>query len=123
MAISREAGAPHLSMPGFSFHGGRIGWMCRSCYEIHLLGRVVDEADGPSFLFKSFQRCCLARGTSSAPGPSAAARDREGIAVLRARPNGISALISPEGRLVSTLRAVLRGVIDIHTGAAAPTLF
>jgi len=100
-------------LPGFSSHGVPASVGVQLCYEIIFSGHVVDEARRPTFLFNPSNDAWF--GAWGPPQHLAQAQLRaieEGIAVVRATPNGISALISPTGRLVSTLPSHGAGVID-----------
>jgi apolipoprotein N-acyltransferase len=123
--FTRGPGPRTFPLPGFSFHGVPTSVGVQICYEIIFSGRVVDEARRPSFLFNPSNDAWF--GAWGPPQHLAQAQLRaieEGIAVLRATPNGISALISPEGRLVSTLASRGAGVIDgFIPEPLPPTLF
>jgi apolipoprotein N-acyltransferase len=100
-------------LPGFSSRGGPASVAVQICYEIVFSGHVVDKTRRPTFLFNPSNDAWF--GTWGPPQHLAQAQLRaieEGIAVLRATPNGISAVISPTGRLVSTLAGHRAGVID-----------
>ena len=100
-------------LPGFSSRGVPASVGGQICYEIVFSGHVVDETRRPTFLFNPSNDAWF--GTWGPPQHLAQAQLRaieEGIAVLRATPNGISAVISPTGRLVSTLASHREGVID-----------
>ncbi len=95
------------------------------CYEITFSGRVVDEAHRPWFLFNPSDDAWF--GSWGPPQHLAQAQLRaveEGLPVIRATPNGISAVIGPTGRLLATLGAHRAGVIDTTIPQALPpTLF
>jgi apolipoprotein N-acyltransferase len=100
-------------LPGFSAHGVPASVGVQICYEIIFSGHVVDEAHRPTFLFNPSNDAWF--GAWGPPQHLAQAQLRaieEGIAVVRATPNGISAVIGPTGRLVSTLPSHHAGVID-----------
>jgi apolipoprotein N-acyltransferase len=100
-------------LPGFSSHGVPASVGVQICYEIIFSGRVVDEARRPTFLFNPSNDAWF--GAWGPPQHLAQAQLRaieEGIAVIRATPNGISAVISPTGRLISTIPSHRAGVID-----------
>jgi len=100
-------------LPGFNSHGVPASVGVQICYEIIFSGRVVDEARRPTFLFNPSNDAWF--GAWGPPQHLAQAQLRaieEGIAVLRATPNGISALISPSGRLVAIVPSQRAGVID-----------
>jgi apolipoprotein N-acyltransferase len=112
-------------LPGFSSHGVPASVGVQICYEIIFSGHVVDEARRPTFLFNPSNDAWF--GAWGPPQHLAQAQLRaieEGIAIIRATPNGISALISPRGRLVSTLPSHRAGVIDgFIPEPLPPTLF
>jgi apolipoprotein N-acyltransferase len=95
------------------------------CYEIIFAGRVIDERHRPSFLFNPSNDAWF--GAWGPPQHLAQAQLRaieEGVPVIRATPNGISALISPTGQLLATVPRHLAGTIDTHVPEALPpTLF
>jgi apolipoprotein N-acyltransferase len=100
-------------LPGFNYHGVPASVGVQICYEIIFSGHVVDEARRPTFLFNPSNDAWF--GAWGPPQHLAQAQLRaieEGITVIRATPNGISALISPTGRLVSTVPSHRAGVID-----------
>jgi len=100
-------------LPGFNSKGVPASVGVQICYEIIFSGRVVDEARRPTFLFNPSNDAWF--GAWGPPQHLAQAQLRaieEGIAVLRATPNGISALISPSGRLVAIVPSQRAGVID-----------
>jgi len=104
---------PGGASAGFSSRGVPASVGVQICYEIIFSGHVVDKTRRPTFLFNPSNDAWF--GTWGPPQHLAQAQLRaieEGIAVLRATPNGISAVISPTGRLVSTLASHRAGVID-----------
>jgi apolipoprotein N-acyltransferase len=112
-------------LPGFSSAGVPASVGVQLCYEIVFSGRIVDEARRPSFLFNPSNDAWF--GPWGPPQHLAQARMRaieEGIPVIRATPNGVSALISATGRLVSTVPLHRAGVIDgFISEQRPPTLF
>jgi apolipoprotein N-acyltransferase len=112
-------------LPGFTSVGHPASVSVQICYEIIFPGRVVDEAHRPTFLFNPSNDAWF--GAWGPPQHLAQAQLRaieEGIAVVRATPNGISALISPTGRLMATLPRHAAGVIDSFIPQPLPpTLF
>ncbi|MFL6600932.1 MAG: apolipoprotein N-acyltransferase [Steroidobacteraceae bacterium] len=109
----RGPGPRTFALPGFNFHGMPASVGVQICYEIIFSGRVVDEARRPTFLFNPSNDAWF--GAWGPPQHLAQAQLRaieEGIAVLRATPNGVSALISPTGRLVSIVPSHRAGLID-----------
>jgi apolipoprotein N-acyltransferase len=112
-------------LPGFRSAGAPATVAVQICYEIVFSGRVVDEARRPSFLFNPSNDAWF--GAWGPPQHLAQAQLRaieEGLPVIRATPNGISALISATGRLVSTVSLHRAGVIDgFIPERRPPTLF
>jgi apolipoprotein N-acyltransferase len=95
------------------------------CYEIIFPGRVIDEAHRPSFVFNPSNDAWFA--SWGPPQHLAQAQLRaieEGLPVIRATPNGISAVISPQGRILQQMARGQAGSIDLELPAARPpTLF
>jgi apolipoprotein N-acyltransferase len=102
---------------------GRIGFQI--CYEIIFSGEVVDRANRPDFLFNPSNDAWFGRW--GPPQHLAQARLRaleEGLPVVRATPDGISALVDAEGRIVQSLPWRTAGIIDGHLpGPRPPTPF
>ena len=92
-------------------HGwGKVGFQL--CYEIIFSGEVVDRADRPDFIFNPSNDAWFGRW--GPPQHLAQARLRaaeEGMAVIRATPTGISALVAPTGRIVASLPWRKAGII------------
>ena len=92
-------------------HGwGKVG--LQLCYEIIFSGEVVDRADRPDFIFNPSNDAWFGRW--GPPQHLAQARLRaaeEGMAVIRATPTGISALVAPTGRIVASLPWRQAGII------------
>ncbi|GGD63148.1 apolipoprotein N-acyltransferase [Erythrobacter arachoides] len=95
------------------------------CYEIIFSGQVVDRADRPDFIVNPSSEGWF--GPSGPPQFMAQARMRaieEGLPVLRATNNGISAVIDARGVVREHLERAEEGQIDaIIPPAAAPTPF
>ncbi|WP_338062099.1 apolipoprotein N-acyltransferase [Sphingomonas solaris] len=106
-------------LPGFGTVGVQI------CYEIIFSGHVLDRAHRPAFLFNPSNDAWF--GPSGPPQHLAQTRLRaieEGIAVVRATPTGISAVIDPDGRLVASLPQGRAGAIERRLdGPRPPTPF
>jgi apolipoprotein N-acyltransferase len=106
---------------GFGPAGAPVTVGVQLCYEITFSGHVVDEAHRPSFLFNPSDDAWF--GAWGPPQHLAQAQLRaieEGIPVIRATPNGISAIISPTGRLLVTIARHRAGVIDAAIPPALP---
>ena len=112
-------GPATIPVPGF----GKIGMQI--CYEIIFPGQVVNRADRPTLLFNPSNDAWF--GAWGPPQHLAQARMRaieEGIAVARSTPNGISAVISPTGRLLATIPRHVAGAVEVPLPAPLPpTLF
>jgi apolipoprotein N-acyltransferase len=112
-------------LPGFTYHGQTASVGVQICYEIIFSGHVVDESHRPTFLFNPSNDAWF--GSWGPPQHLAQARMRaieEGIPVVRATPNGISAVIDASGRLIATLASHRQGVIDaVIPEPHPPTLF
>jgi apolipoprotein N-acyltransferase len=108
-----------LDVPGF----GAIG--IQLCYEIIFSGQVTDPARRPRALFNPSNDAWF--GAWGPPQHLAQARMRaieEGLPVIRATPNGISAVIAADGTLLATVPHQRSGAIEVPLPAAsAPTLF
>jgi apolipoprotein N-acyltransferase len=112
-------------LPGFSSQGVPASVGVQICYEIIFSGHVIDAARRPTFLFNPSNDAWF--GAWGPPQHLAQARLRaieEGIAIIRATPNGVSAVISPTGRLISTVPSHRADVIDgFIPEPRPPTLF
>ncbi|MBC2669928.1 apolipoprotein N-acyltransferase [Novosphingobium piscinae] len=102
---------------------GRAG--VQICYEIVFSGEVIDRADRPDFLFNPSNDGWF--GAAGPPQHLAQARLRaieEGVPVLRATTNGISAVIDANGLIRHSLPRPIAGRIDGFVPVAhAPTPF
>jgi apolipoprotein N-acyltransferase len=118
-------GPRSFEVPGFNVDGRPLTAAVQICYEIIFSGRVVDEAHRPSFVFNPSNDAWF--GAWGPPQHLAQAQLRaieEGLPIIRATPNGISAVIGPDGRVLSTILHGQAGVIDSHLPSALPpTLF
>lgn len=95
-----------LALPGLPAVGPMI------CYEMIFAGRIVERARRPEWLVNPSNDAWF--GDVGPPQHLALARLRaieEGLAVARATPTGISALIDPRGHLIATLPQHRAGVI------------
>ena len=121
----RGPGARTFPLPGFLSQGAPVTVGVQICYEIVFPGRVIDESHRPSFLFNPSNDAWF--GAWGPPQHLAQARLRaieEGVPVIRATPNGISALIGPHGERIATVARQRAGVIDgVLPAPLAPTLF
>lgn len=99
---------------------GKVG--IQLCYEIIFSGRVVDQANRPSFIFNPSNDAWF--GSWGPPQHLAMARLRaaeEGLPVIRSTPTGISAVINAKGEVVEEIGWRKAGVIDAIIPPAAPT--
>jgi len=112
-------GPASLALPGF----GAIG--IQVCYEIIFSGQVIDKADRPRLLFNPSNDAWFGRW--GPPQHLAQARMRaieEGLAIVRATPTGISAVIAADGALLATVPHERAGTIVLPVpDSAPPTLF
>ena len=112
-------GPQTLAVPGFGAIGVQI------CYEIIFSGQVADRAHRPRMLFNPSNDAWFGRW--GPPQHLAQARMRaieEGLPIVRATPNGISAVIAADGALLATVPHMKAGAIEAALPpAAAPTLF
>ena len=112
-------GPRSIDLPGF----GTVGMQL--CYEMVFSGHVVDEAHRPAFIFNPSNDAWF--GPSGPVQHLAQARLRaieEGIPIARATPNGVSALIDADGRLLKSLPAHAMGMVELPMPAALPpTIF
>jgi apolipoprotein N-acyltransferase len=112
-------GPTTFELAGFGPVGVRV------CYEVIFSGHVIDRTHRPAFLFNPSNDAWF--GPSGPPQHLAQAQLRaieEGLPVVRATPNGISAVIDAMGNLVATVPLHRAGVIDaLLTPARAPTIF
>ncbi|WP_404334915.1 apolipoprotein N-acyltransferase [Sphingomonas sp. MMS12-HWE2-04] len=108
-----------LPVPGFGDAGIQI------CYEIIFSGQVVDPRHRPAFLFNPSNDAWF--GPWGPPQHLAQARLRaieEGLPLLRATPNGISAVVDAKGRLLETIPHGQEGAIELRLPRPLPpTLF
>lgn len=110
---------------GFGPEGSPATVGVQLCYEIVFSGHVVDEAHRPSFVFNPSDDAWF--GAWGPPQHLAQAQLRaieEGLPIIRATPNGISAVIGPTGRLLQTIGRHRAGAIDTTIPQRLPpTLF
>ncbi len=119
MDFAPGPGAETMTVPGF----GAIGMQL--CYEIIFSGEVVDPAHRPRLIFNPSNDAWF--GSWGPPQHLAQARLRaieEGLPVVRATPNGISAVIGADGTLLGTVAHHVAGAAVVPIPPAdAPTLF
>ena len=112
-------GPRSLLLPGI----GAVGFQL--CYEIIFSGEVVEPARRPRFLFNPSNDAWFGRW--GPPQHLAQARMRaieEGLPIVRATPNGISAVIGANGALLATVPHLHAGAITLPLPpASSPTLF
>lgn len=104
-----------LALPGFGLVGVQI------CYEIIFSGQVIDRTTRPRLLFNPSNDAWF--GTWGPPQHLAQARLRaieEGLPIVRATPNGISAVIAADGALLGTIAHHRAGALDVAMPTAAP---
>ena len=108
-----------------SFDFGRWGKVgMQICYEIVFSGEVVDRRDRPDYIFNPSNDGWF--GSWGPPQHLAQARMRaieEGLPVIRATPNGISAVIAADGRLVGTVPHQKAGAIEVAIPEPLPPTF
>ncbi|MCD2316203.1 apolipoprotein N-acyltransferase [Sphingomonas sp. IC-11] len=119
MDFAEGPGPRALDIPGFGAIGIQI------CYEIIFSGQVVDRSQRPRMIFNPSNDAWF--GKWGPPQHLAQARMRaieEGLPVIRATPNGISAVIAADGTLIATVPHEQAGAIEVPLPAPAPpTLF
>ncbi len=112
----RESPGPAtLAVPGF----GKVGMQI--CYEIIFPGEVVDRANRPDIIFNPSNDAWF--GAWGPPQHLAQARMRaieEGLPILRSTPNGISAVIAADGRLLASIPSFKAGAIELPMPRALP---
>jgi apolipoprotein N-acyltransferase len=110
-----------FAVPGFFVDGKPLTVAVQICYEIIFSGKVVDAAHRPSFLFNPSNDAWF--GGWGPPQHLAQAQLRaieEGLPIIRATPNGISAVISAQGQVLARVPRETQGVIDTQVPQAAP---
>ena len=115
MDFSAGPGPRNLRLPVF----GQVG--VQICYEIIFSGQVVDEAHRPRLLFNPSNDAWFGRW--GPPQHLAQARMRaieEGLPIIRSTPNGISAIIAADGRLLATVPHLTAGAAEAPLPAALP---
>ncbi|MET4896247.1 apolipoprotein N-acyltransferase [Sphingomonadaceae bacterium jetA1] len=115
MDFTPGPGPRNLRAPGFDAVGVQL------CYEIIFSGEVVDEAHRPRLLFNPSNDAWFGRW--GPPQHLAQARMRaieEGLPILRSTPNGISAIIAADGRLVATVPHLTAGAAEAPLPVTLP---
>lgn len=115
MDFSDGPGPRTLNVPGFGAIGMQI------CYEIIFSGKVIDPAHRPKLLFNPSNDAWF--GKWGSPQFIAQGRMRaieEGLPVVHATPNGISAVIGADGAILGSVAHYRAGVIDIPIPPALP---
>lgn len=104
-----------IALPGFGEAGIQI------CYEIIFSGQVVDRRNRPDFLFNPSNDAWFGRW--GPPQHLAQARLRaieEGLPILRSTPNGISAVIDAQGRVLESVPHYQQGAIELELPRPLP---
>jgi len=115
MDFASGPGPGAIDWPGFGAVGIQI------CYEIIFSGEVIDRSNRPKLLFNPSNDAWF--GTWGPPQHLAQARMRaieEGLPVVRATPNGISAVIAADGRLLGTIPHYTEGAIELPMPSPLP---
>ncbi len=108
-------GAQSIDVPGFGAVGMQI------CYEIIFSGEVVDRTRRPAMIFNPSNDAWF--GSWGPPQHLAQARMRaieERLPVVRSTPNGISAIIAADGRLIATIPRHRAGAVELPIPSAMP---
>ena len=108
-------GPKTFDIPGL----GPVGFQI--CYEIIFSGQVIDPKHRPRFLFNPSNDAWF--GSWGPPQHMAQARLRaieEGMPIVRATPTGVSGLIDPEGRLVTSAALHKQAAIDARLPQPLP---
>ena len=117
--FSAGPGPRTFDLPGFGTVGVQL------CFEIVFSAHVVDEAHRPAFIFNPSNDAWY--GRLGPPQHLAQARLRaieEGLPIVRATINGISAVIDGHGRVVASVPHEHAGVLDATLPQALkPTVF
>ncbi|WP_235532793.1 apolipoprotein N-acyltransferase, partial [Sphingomonas sp. Leaf412] len=108
-----------IDVPGFGAIGVQI------CYEIIFSGKLIDPAHRPRLIFNPSNDAWF--GTWGSPQFVQQGRMRaieEGLPLVHATPNGVSAVIAADGSIVAKVGHRLAGAIDVPLPPAhPPTLF
>lgn len=118
-------GPRSLPLDGFRLHGAPVTVGVQICYEITFPGHIIDAAHRPTFIFNPSDDAWF--GSWGPPQHLAQGRLRaieEGLAVIRATPTGVSAIIDANGEVIAALPLHQQGVIDGFVPEPhPPTLF
>jgi apolipoprotein N-acyltransferase len=104
-----------LDVPGFGAIGVQV------CYEIIFSGELIDQAHRPRLIFNPSNDAWF--GSWGSPQFLAQGRMRaieEGLPLVRATPNGISAVVAADGKVLATVPRYVAGAIDIPIPPALP---
>jgi apolipoprotein N-acyltransferase len=114
-----------FEVPGFKVDGRPLTVAVDICYEIIFPGRVVDEGHRPAFLFNPSNDAWFGSWEPLQHLAQAQLRAiEEGLPVIITTPDGISAVISPQGKILRRMARPRAGTIDTDLPAALPpTLF
>jgi apolipoprotein N-acyltransferase len=112
-------GPQTFELPGWDSQGRPASIGVQICYEIIFSGHIIDESHRPSFLFNPSNDAWFgAWGPAQHLAQAQLRAIEEGIPIVRATPNGISALIGPTGNVIQRVPRHTAGVIN----ALVPTL-
>lgn len=119
------SGPQTFDLPGVAMDGHAITIGVQICYEIIFSGHVIDEAHRPSFLFNPSNDAWFgAWGPAQHLAQAQMRAIEEGVPIVRATPNGISALIGPDGSVLQSVPRHAAGLINAAVPAPRPpTLF
>jgi apolipoprotein N-acyltransferase len=110
-------GARTLRLPGFPPVGPLV------CYEIIISGHVADRSDRPAWLLNASNDAWFSSAGAYMHLAQAQLRAiEEGLPIARATPTGVSAVIDPHGRVLSTIpRHRMGSLTAMLPGALRPT--
>jgi apolipoprotein N-acyltransferase len=118
-------GPQTFELPGWDSQGRPASIGVQICYEIIFSGHVIDESHRPSFLFNPSNDAWFgAWGPAQHLAQAQMRAIEEGIPIVRATPNGISALIGPTGNVIQRVPRHTAGVINaLVPKLLPPTVF
>ncbi len=95
------------------------------CYEIIFSGEVIDRAHRPRLIFNPSNDSWFGKwGSPQFVAQSRMRAIEEGLPVVHSTPNGVSAVIAADGRLIATVPRYRAGAVEVPMPAAhAPTPF